>query len=132
MWWSTGPTVAALLALGLAGVAATGENNSNSDLCVSAAKLQYRPVYVFYADHACAKGESKTTITIENGDTFEFKTQTGKKYKKNTDCTVEYLLGNTCEKMKLDCSKKKFFLKGSKKCGENGDKFTVTTDKETS
>ena len=95
-------------------------------------KLQFRPVLVFYADHACAKGESNTTITIEDGDTFEFKTQTGKKYKKNTNCTVEYLLGNSCQKMKLDCSKNKFFLKGSKKCGKNGDKLTVTTNKENS
>ena len=62
-------------------------------------------------------------MTIQEGETFKFRTHKGKKYKGDTDCTVMYKLGDTCTKMSLSCTK--FNLKNKKNC-QNGDTMTVT------
>merc|ERR1719470_48625 len=52
----------------------------------------------------CGAKTTSKAVTVEDGDTFSFKTQKGKKYKGNTKCTVD----------KKKCSK--------------GDKVTVTVN----
>jgi len=97
-----GTTVLTLLALGLALAAAT--------------------------DYSCGKGKSEAEITIENNDIVEFKTQDPKKYKQ-AKCTVKYILGASCAKMKFDCRQNAFSLAGGRKCNKKSkDKLSITTD----
>ena len=60
---------------------------------------------------------------MQEGNTYNFRTHKGKKYKGNTDCTVMYKMGDTCTKMSFTCTK--FNTKAKKKCLA-GDKVTVT------
>ena len=81
---------------------------------------------MYVEDIVCPAGISSATITVENGDVFTYKTQEGKKYGPNVDCTVSYVKGDTCSKIGFGCNK--ITLKGKgKKCNQ-GDKMVITTE----
>ena len=83
---------------------------------------------MYWSDFSCGKGKSEAEITIENKDRALFKTQDPKKYKE-AKCKVKYQLGDSCAKIKFDCSQNKFSLAGGKKCNKNSkDKLTIRTD----
>ena len=96
-------------------------------------KLKNKCFNFFSLDHYC-NGTTKTTITIEDGDNFHFRTQGLEEefYKGKTKCSVEYELGETCTEMTFDC-REQFSLKGGKNCKKNTrDKLTIiTADGET-
>merc|ERR1711970_921118 len=73
----------------------------------------------------CKKGTSSKTVTIEDGKGYTFKTQKGKKYQGNTNCAVEYKMGDTCAKMSFVCTKFNTNNRDKKKC-KKGDKMTIT------
>merc|ERR1711978_450228 len=76
----------------------------------------------------CGKGDSTNKeVTVEEKKSYTFKTQTGKKYKGNTECTVKYKMGDTCAKMSFACTKFNTNNKDKKKCMK-GDKLTVTAN----
>jgi len=76
----------------------------------------------------CGKGSSTNKeVTVEDKKTYTFKTQTGKKYKGNTECTVKYKMGDSCAKMSFVCNKFNTNNKDKKKCMK-GDKLTVTAN----
>merc|ERR1712212_1456685 len=76
----------------------------------------------------CGKGSSTNKeVTVEDKKTYTFKTQTGKKYKGNTECTVKYKMGDSCAKMSFVCNKGNIHNKDRKKCMK-GDKLTVTAN----
>merc|ERR1712212_935737 len=73
----------------------------------------------------CGKGSSTNKeVTVEDKKTYTFKTQTGKKYKGNTECTVKYKMGDSCAKMSFVCTKGNIHNKDREKCMK-GDKLTV-------
>jgi len=79
----------------------------------------------------CGKGSSTNKeVTVEDKKTYTFKTQTGKKYKGNTECTVKYKMGDSCAKMSFVCTKGNIHNKDRKKCMK-GDKLTVTANGKT-
>merc|ERR1711970_385717 len=74
----------------------------------------------------CGKGSSTNKeVTVEDKKTYTFKTQKGKKYPGNTECTVKYKMGDSCAKMSFVCNKFNTNNKDKKKCTK-GDKLTVT------
>jgi len=75
----------------------------------------------------CGKGTTNKEVTVEDKKTYTFKTQKGKKYLPNTDCTVNYKMGSTCAKMSFSCTKFNTFNKDKKKCMK-GDKLTITAN----
>merc|ERR1719250_310481 len=75
----------------------------------------------------CGKGTTNKEVTVEDKKTYNFKTQKGKKYLPNTDCTVNYKMGSTCAKMSFSCTKFNTFNKDKKKCMK-GDKLTITAN----
>jgi hypothetical protein len=75
----------------------------------------------------CGAKTTSQTVTVEDGDSYSFKTQKGKKYKGNTECTVDYKMGDTCAKMAFVCTKFNAKNKDKKKCSK-GDKITVTAN----
>jgi len=85
---------------------------------------------VLYAQAQTVTCGAKTTsksVTVEDGGSYTFKTQKGKKYKGNTKCTIEYKMGDTCAKMSFACTKFNTNNKDKKKCSK-GDKVTVTAN----
>merc|ERR1711892_1617619 len=83
--------------------------------------------YVKAENVVCGKKTTAKTVTIEDGNTYSFKTQKGKKYKGNTKCTVDYKMGDTCAEMSFICKKSNTNNKDKKKC-KKGDKVTVTAN----
>ena len=79
-------------------------------------------------DYTCPSGQSTKSITVNDGDSFIFKTQEGKKYGPNVDCTVNFLLGSTCKKIQSNCPK--LVLKGKGKNCKKGDKIIVSVGKK--
>merc|ERR1711931_265305 len=76
----------------------------------------------------CGKGSSTNKeVTVEDKKTYTFKTQKGKKYPGNTECTVKYKMGDSCAKMSFVCNKFNTNNKDKKKCMK-GDKLTVTAN----
>merc|ERR1712168_765738 len=76
----------------------------------------------------CGKGSSTNKeVTVEDKKTYTFKTQKGKKYPGNTECTVKYKMGDSCAKMSFVCNKFNTNNKDKKKCLK-GDKLTVTAN----
>merc|ERR1712179_338848 len=72
----------------------------------------------------CGKGSSTNKeVTVEDKKTYTFKTQKGKKYPGNTECTVKYKMGDSCAKMSFVCNKFNTNNKDKKKCTK-GDKLT--------
>jgi len=85
---------------------------------------------VLYAQAQTVTCGAKTTsksVTVEDGGSYTFKTQKGKKYKGNTKCTIEYKMGDSCAKMSFACTKFNTNNKDKKKCSK-GDKVTVTAN----
>ena len=78
-------------------------------------------------DVVCGTKTTSNTVTVEDGDSYSFKTHKGKKYKGNTKCTVDYKMGDTCAKMSFVCNKFNTNNKDKKKCSK-GDKVTVTAN----
>merc|ERR1712105_30716 len=73
----------------------------------------------------CGKGSSTNKeVTVEEKKTYTFKTQKGKKYPGNTECTVKYKMGDSCAKMSFVCNKFNTNNKDKKKCTK-GDKLTA-------
>jgi hypothetical protein len=68
----------------------------------------------------------KKDITIEEGDTFSFKTQSGAKYAAKTRCQVTYETGASCSSIQFSCSE--FNLYNKKANCKGGDKITVVAD----
>ena len=54
-------------------------------------------------DFTCPTDEALETIAIGAGDTFTFNTNEGRKYSKNMNCQVNYIMEASCEKIKLLC-----------------------------
>jgi len=81
-------------------------------------------------DVVCGAETTSKSITIDNGDSFFFKTQKSKKYTKNVDCTVDYKLGSSCDKMSFICTKFNTNNKDKKRCSK-GDKVTITANGKT-
>merc|ERR1712168_104508 len=76
----------------------------------------------------CGKGSSTNKeVTVEDKKTYTFKTQKGKKYPGNTECTGKYKMGDSCAKMSFVCNKFNTNNKDKKKCLK-GDKLTVTAN----
>merc|ERR1711909_194157 len=76
----------------------------------------------------CGKGSSTDKeVTVEDKKTYTFKTQKGKKYPGNTECTVKYKMGDSCAKMSFVCNKFNTNNMDKKKCTK-GDKLTVTAN----
>merc|ERR1712002_696027 len=76
----------------------------------------------------CGKGDSTNKeVTVEEKKSYTFKTQTGKKYKGNTERTVKYKMGDSCAKMSFVCAKGNINNRDKKKCMK-GDKLTVTAN----
>merc|ERR1712179_376244 len=76
----------------------------------------------------CGKGSSTDKeVTVEDKKTYTFKTQKGKKYPGNTECTVKYKMGDSCAKMSFVRNKFNTNNKDKKKCTK-GDKLTVTAN----
>eukprot|EP00091_Calanus_sinicus_P015615 TRINITY_DN3404_c0_g1_i5.p1 TRINITY_DN3404_c0_g1~~TRINITY_DN3404_c0_g1_i5.p1 ORF type:complete len:151 (-),score=55.66 TRINITY_DN3404_c0_g1_i5:365-817(-) len=75
----------------------------------------------------CGAATTSKSVTIEDGDTFTFKTQKGKKYRGNTKCTANYKMGDSCAKMSFICTKFNTNNKDKRRCTK-GDKVTVTAD----
>merc|ERR1711892_755924 len=75
----------------------------------------------------CGSKTTSKTVTIEDGKSYTFKTQKGKRYKGNTKCTVDYKMGDTCAKMSFVCTKSNTNNKDKKTC-KKGDKVTVTAN----
>merc|ERR1711942_623520 len=75
----------------------------------------------------CGKGTTNREVTVEDKKTYTFKTQKGRKYGANTDCTVKYKMGSSCAKMSFACTKFSIKNKDKKKCTK-GDKLTVTAN----
>merc|ERR1711862_490689 len=75
----------------------------------------------------CGKGTTNKEVTVEDKKSYTFKTQKGKKYLPNTDCTVNYKMGSSCAKMSFSCTKFNTFNKDKKKCTK-GDKLTITAN----
>ena len=69
-------------------------------------------------DVVCGDGNWATTVVINDGDSFSYKTSRQKKYGPNLNCVVTYQLGNTCQEMALHCHK--FITRGCK------DKLVIT------
>merc|ERR1740128_1157179 len=82
--------------------------------------------YIKAENVVCGKKTTKT-VTLEDGDSYSFKTQKGKKYKGNTKCTANYKMGDTCAKMSFVCTKFNTNNKDKKKC-KKGDKLTITAN----
>jgi len=87
-------------------------------------------LYVQAQNVVCPTGTSTKTVTITDGSSYSFKTHKGKKYKGNTDCTVDYVIGETCAKMSFICTKFSTNNKDKKRC-RKGDTMTVTANGKT-
>ena len=75
----------------------------------------------------CGTKTTSNTVTVEDGDSYSFKTHKGKKYKGNTKCTVDYKMGDSCAKMSFVCTKFNTNNKDKRRCSK-GDKVTVTAN----
>ena len=59
------------------------------------------------------------------GDSFTYKTQKGVKYMGNTDCTVNYKLGDSCDRMSFICNKVN--IESTDQNCNNGDSLVVSS-----
>jgi len=76
-------------------------------------------------DVVCTK-KLRKSVTIEEGDSSSFKTQTGAKYGPRTRCQVTYKKGSSCPSLNLSCSK--FDLDNKNKKCRAGDKMLVAAE----
>ena len=54
-------------------------------------------------DFTCPADEAQESIAVGDGDTFAFNTNEGRKYSKNMNCQINYVMKASCEKIKLLC-----------------------------
>ena len=54
-------------------------------------------------DFTCPTDDAKKSIAVGGGDNFAFNTNEGRKYSKNMNCQVNYIMEASCEKIKLLC-----------------------------
>ena len=71
-------------------------------------------------DVVCGAGATNTTVVINDGDSFSYKTSSQRKYDHNLNCVVRYQLGQSCLEMALHCDK--FITRGCR------DKLVITVD----
>jgi len=76
-------------------------------------------------DFECGPGSTKTSVTVNAGDSFTYKTQKGVKYMGNTDCTVNYKLGDSCDRMSFICNKVN--IESTDQNCNNGDSLVVSS-----
>merc|ERR1711892_289949 len=77
-------------------------------------------------DVVCTRRGTKKVVTVENGDSFLFKTQEGDEYEARTTCKVTYKLGISCSSLHFSCST--FDLANLREnCGK-GDKMIINSD----
>merc|ERR1712198_283327 len=86
--------------------------------------------FVEASNIVCKTGSSSKTVTVEDGDSFNYKTQNGKKYKGNAACTTNYIMGSSCAKMSLSCTKFNINNKDKKLC-KKGDKMNIKANGKT-
>merc|ERR1711915_27455 len=86
--------------------------------------------FVEASNIVCKTGSSSRTVTVEDGDSFNYKTQKGKKYKGNTACTTNYVMGSSCAKMRFACNKVNINNKDKKLC-KKGDKMSIKASGKT-
>ena len=68
----------------------------------------------------------RKVVTIGEGDTFSFKTQSGTKYAASSRCQVTYKTEASCPSIQFSCSE--FDLNSKKANCKGGDKMTVVAD----
>ena len=68
----------------------------------------------------------KKVVTIDEGDSFLFKTQAGMRYSPKSKCEVTYKAGPSCSSIMFSCSK--FDVNSKKKSCKGGDKMTIVMD----
>jgi len=78
----------------------------------------------------CSAGASQHTVTIEEGQSFVFKSQRGKRYQGNTRCSVNYQLGSSCAKLYFQCTKFNLNNRDRRRCSK-GDKLSLKVGKTT-
>merc|ERR1711892_634559 len=76
-------------------------------------------------DVVCAK-RMKKVVTIDEGDSFLFKTQAGARYAPKSKCQVTYKAGPSCSSIMFSCSK--FDMNYKNKSCKGGDKMTIVMD----
>ena len=54
-------------------------------------------------DFTCPADETQKSIAVGAGDTFTFNTNEGRKYSRNMNCQIHYVMKASCEKIKLLC-----------------------------
>ena len=54
-------------------------------------------------DFTCPTADAQKSIAVGGGDNFAFNTNEGRKYSKNMNCEVNYIMEASCEKIKLLC-----------------------------
>merc|ERR1712142_868453 len=86
--------------------------------------------FVEASNIVCKTRSSSKTVTVEDGDSFNYKTQKGKKYKGNADCTTNYVMGSSCAKMSFSCTKFNINNKDKKLC-KKGDKMNIKSNGKT-
>merc|ERR1719499_1137191 len=86
--------------------------------------------FVEASNIVCKTGSSSKAVTVEDGDSFNYKTQKGKKYKGNVDCTTNYVMGSSCAKMSFSCTKLNINNKDKNLC-KKGDMMTIKANGKT-
>ena len=54
-------------------------------------------------DFTCPADEAQKSIAVGAGDIFAFNTNEGRKYSRNMNCQINYVMKASCEKIKLLC-----------------------------
>jgi len=79
-------------------------------------------------DYDCPAGKSSKTITIREGDSFEFNSNPdgAPDYKNKQKCTVKYKRAKSCKEMKFECQS--FNVQNNAQNCKKGDKLFVGKD----
>jgi len=77
-------------------------------------------------DVTCGPKKTTKKITIEDGDSFTFKTQAGTKYGGKVKCSVTYTRDQSCPAMRFSCDT--FALSSTKDTCQGGDKMAVVAN----
>merc|ERR1719334_2244329 len=80
----------------------------------------------FGKDIVCSN-DLRESVEVNQGETFSYKTQAGKKYLPKTSCSVSYRPGKECAKIEFACSEFNLKNKDSKNCKKR-DKMVVVAD----
>jgi len=76
-------------------------------------------------DYDCPAGKSSKTITIREGDSFEFNSNPDgeENYKNKQKCIVKYKRASSCKKMKFECQS--FNVQNNAEDCSKGDKLFI-------